>query len=119
MQIFVFSIKLTLLIIMSYYKTVLQVQTEKGDLKIHKLYCLFLPKVIWYLFDRSPKTQIIFQQVHGKYKTTMCRDLLLPQSCPRGASCTFAHTSEEMERYRNQKKQMKSKPDGISGEAGM
>lgn len=47
-------------------------------------------------------------QAHGKYKTTMCRDLLLPQSCPRGASCTFAHTQDEMERYRSQKKNMKN-----------
>ena len=38
----------------------------------------------------------------------MCRDLLLPQSCPRGASCTFAHTQDEMERYRSQKKNMKN-----------
>ena len=51
--------------------------------------------------------QLILFQAHGKYKTTMCRDLLLPQSCPRGASCTFAHTQEEMERYRSQKKNLK------------
>lgn len=38
---------------------------------------------------------------HGaKYKISMCRDLTLRSSCPRGANCTFAHTEEELDRYR-------------------
>ena len=33
-----------------------------------------------------------------KYKTSMCRDLMQSGSCPRGNSCTFAHSQEELER---------------------
>lgn len=38
---------------------------------------------------------------HGaKYKISMCRDLTLRSSCPRGANCTFAHSEEELDKYR-------------------
>jgi RING finger/CCCH-type zinc finger protein len=33
-----------------------------------------------------------------KYKTSMCRDLAHRGKCPRGQSCTFAHSQEEMEK---------------------
>ena len=39
-----------------------------------------------------------------KYKTSMCRDFEQKQSCPRGASCTFAHSKQEMDRYRARNK---------------
>ncbi|XP_055064974.2 roquin-2 [Misgurnus anguillicaudatus] len=39
-------------------------------------------------------------QPNSKYKTSMCRDLRQQGGCPRGASCTFAHTQEELEKYR-------------------
>lgn len=34
----------------------------------------------------------------ARYKVSMCRDLALRGSCPRGANCTFAHSEEELER---------------------
>ncbi|KAM8710889.1 hypothetical protein ACLKA7_017505 [Drosophila subpalustris] len=45
-----------------------------------------------------------------KYKISLCRDLNVRRVCPRGASCTFAHSQEEVERYRarNRSKHMKS-----------
>ncbi|PZC74617.1 hypothetical protein B5X24_HaOG207408 [Helicoverpa armigera] len=36
---------------------------------------------------------------HTKYKVSMCRDAATRSFCPRGASCTFAHSEEELERY--------------------
>uniref|UniRef100_A0A672L8H0 RING-type E3 ubiquitin transferase n=1 Tax=Sinocyclocheilus grahami TaxID=75366 RepID=A0A672L8H0_SINGR len=39
-------------------------------------------------------------QPNCKYKTSMCRDLRQQGGCPRGASCTFAHTQEELEKHR-------------------
>ncbi|XP_051972925.1 roquin-2 [Xyrauchen texanus] len=39
-------------------------------------------------------------QSNSKYKTSMCRDLRQQGGCPRGASCTFAHTLDELEKYR-------------------
>ncbi|KAH8375495.1 hypothetical protein KR200_004447 [Drosophila serrata] len=59
-----------------------------------------------------------------KYKISLCRDLNVRRVCPRGASCTFAHSQEEVERYRarNRGKHMKTPlalqgPPGISGGA--
>ncbi|XP_063240997.1 roquin-1 isoform X2 [Bacillus rossius redtenbacheri] len=37
---------------------------------------------------------------NAKYKISMCRDLTLKGSCPRGTNCTFAHSEEELEKYR-------------------
>eukprot|EP00062_Callorhinchus_milii_P017285 gi/632969507/ref/XP_007901123.1/ PREDICTED: roquin-1 isoform X3 [Callorhinchus milii] len=36
----------------------------------------------------------------SKYKTSVCRDLRQGGGCPRGVSCTFAHSQEELERFR-------------------
>ena len=33
-----------------------------------------------------------------RYKTSMCRDYSSRGACPRGPTCTFAHTQEEMEK---------------------
>ncbi|XP_030647541.1 roquin-1a [Chanos chanos] len=41
---------------------------------------------------------------HSKYKTYMCRDMRQKGGCPRGASCTFAHSQEELEKYRKMNK---------------
>ncbi|CAG9781763.1 unnamed protein product [Diatraea saccharalis] len=38
---------------------------------------------------------------HNKYKVAMCRDAATRSFCPRGNSCTFAHSEEELERYRS------------------
>uniref|UniRef100_A0A9J7YKB3 RING-type E3 ubiquitin transferase n=1 Tax=Cyprinus carpio carpio TaxID=630221 RepID=A0A9J7YKB3_CYPCA len=43
---------------------------------------------------------------HSKYKTYMCRDMKQKGGCPRGASCTFAHTQEELEKYRKMNKRL-------------
>ncbi|XP_013418060.1 roquin-1 isoform X1 [Lingula anatina] len=53
--------------------------------------------------------------VHNlKYKTSMCRDLVQMGSCPRGATCTFAHSEEEMERHRNRNKRWTGKVSSSS-----
>ncbi|KAH9503316.1 Roquin-2 [Bulinus truncatus] len=36
-----------------------------------------------------------------RYKTSMCRDFSARGTCPRGNTCTFAHSQEELERYRS------------------
>ncbi|KAJ2954076.1 hypothetical protein O0L34_g2291 [Tuta absoluta] len=38
---------------------------------------------------------------HTKYKVSMCRDAATRSFCPRGNNCTFAHSEEELERYRS------------------
>lgn len=35
-----------------------------------------------------------------KYKISMCRDLALRSTCPRGPNCTFAHSEDELDMYR-------------------
>lgn len=35
----------------------------------------------------------------------MCRDLTLRGSCPRGTNCTFAHSADELEKYRAKNRQ--------------
>ncbi|XP_074655486.1 uncharacterized protein LOC141909054 [Tubulanus polymorphus] len=42
----------------------------------------------------------------AKYKTSMCRDYIQKNSCPRGAICTFAHSDDEMEKYRAKSKRI-------------
>ncbi|KAJ4926168.1 hypothetical protein JOQ06_008351 [Pogonophryne albipinna] len=39
-------------------------------------------------------------QANSKYKTSMCRDLRQQGGCPRGTNCTFAHTQDELEKFR-------------------
>jgi RING finger/CCCH-type zinc finger protein len=46
----------------------------------------------------SRKLQDTSHSPHTKYKISMCRDLTLRGSCPRGTNCTFAHTNEELEK---------------------
>ncbi|XP_030763217.1 roquin-1 isoform X2 [Sitophilus oryzae] len=48
----------------------------------------------------SRKVQDASHSQHTKYKISMCRDLTLRGSCPRGTNCTFAHSNEELEKYR-------------------
>lgn len=36
----------------------------------------------------------------AKYKVSMCRDLTLRGSCPRGTNCTFAHSESELDKFR-------------------
>ncbi|KAL9904970.1 LOW QUALITY PROTEIN: uncharacterized protein LOC119637924 [Glossina fuscipes] len=37
---------------------------------------------------------------NAKYKISLCRDLTKKRVCPRGPNCTFAHSTEERQRYR-------------------
>lgn len=46
----------------------------------------------------SRKLQESNHSQHAKYKISMCRDLTLKGSCPRGTNCTFAHSNEELEK---------------------
>ncbi|KAM3599288.1 uncharacterized protein V6R79_003243 [Siganus canaliculatus] len=39
-------------------------------------------------------------QPNSKYKTSMCRDFRQQGGCPRGTNCTFAHTQDELEKFR-------------------
>ncbi|XP_049818439.1 uncharacterized protein LOC109604845 isoform X3 [Aethina tumida] len=48
----------------------------------------------------SRKVQDSGHSQHTKYKINMCRDLTLRGSCPRGTNCTFAHSADELEKYR-------------------
>lgn len=50
------------------------------------------------LGSRSPPPFAFQPQPNSKYKTSMCRDLRLQGGCPRGSSCTFAHTQDELEK---------------------
>uniref|UniRef100_A0A8C7UZZ7 RING-type E3 ubiquitin transferase n=1 Tax=Oncorhynchus mykiss TaxID=8022 RepID=A0A8C7UZZ7_ONCMY len=52
---------------------------------------------------------------HSKYKTYMCRDMKQKGGCPRGASCTFAHSQEELEKYRKMNKRLAARLPGSSG----
>jgi RING finger and CCCH-type zinc finger domain-containing protein len=38
---------------------------------------------------------------NNKYKINLCRDLQTRGNCPRGTNCTFAHSEEELEKYRS------------------
>ncbi|GIY66861.1 roquin-2 [Caerostris darwini] len=42
--------------------------------------------------------------LNAKYKTSMCRDLTQRRNCPRGLNCTFAHSQEELEKFRAKSK---------------
>ncbi|XP_046410424.1 roquin-1 [Neodiprion fabricii] len=41
-----------------------------------------------------------------KYKVSMCRDLALRGSCPRTTSCTFAHSDQELDKYRSKNRKL-------------
>lgn len=54
----------------------------------------------------SRKVQDPTHSQHNKYKISMCRDLTLRGSCPRGTNCTFAHSNEELEKYRSKSRKL-------------
>ena len=62
------------------------------------------------------------QSAHGshgiKYKTSLCRDLLRG-GCPRGANCTFAHSEEELDRYRSRHRKNSGKLRNGTGEGSL
>eukprot|EP00794_Sanderia_malayensis_P009456 gene9456-10444_t len=58
------------------------------------------------------------QTHNSKYKTSMCRDIIRPGRCPRGSRCNFAHSQEELDKFRKKRwpSQMSSGMNG-SGES--
>uniref|UniRef100_A0A8C7YAN2 RING-type E3 ubiquitin transferase n=1 Tax=Oryzias sinensis TaxID=183150 RepID=A0A8C7YAN2_9TELE len=56
---------------------------------------------------------------HSKYKTYMCRDMKQKGGCPRGASCTFAHSQEELEKYRKMNKRLAARSGGLMSDEGI
>ncbi|XP_072176442.1 uncharacterized protein [Diadema setosum] len=52
------------------------------------------------------KKAMDLQTQNIKYKTSMCRDIMQKGGCPRGPSCTFAHSEEELEKYRAKSRQL-------------
>ncbi|XP_022094877.1 uncharacterized protein LOC110981556 [Acanthaster planci] len=53
--------------------------------------------------------KVLEQQTQNiKYKTSMCRDITQKRGCPRGSNCTFAHSEEELERFRAKSRRMLS-----------
>ncbi|CRK95464.1 CLUMA_CG008933, isoform A [Clunio marinus] len=74
-----------------------------------------LVKYIQHHGNRKP--QDVSHLSHStRYKISFCRDLSIRGNCPRGQNCTFAHSDEELERYRAKMKknvmrqQMKDMP---------
>ncbi|XP_028032969.1 roquin-1 isoform X2 [Bombyx mandarina] len=47
----------------------------------------------------SPQARTTPTPTQGRYKMAMCKDVLR-SLCPRGNSCMYAHSEEELERYR-------------------
>ncbi|XP_044271007.1 roquin-1 [Tribolium madens] len=67
----------------------------------------------------SRKLQDTTHPQHAKYKISMCRDLTLRGNCPRGTNCTFAHSNEELEKYRakNRKTIIRNKEHRIDSQS--
>lgn len=65
------------------------------------------------------KLQDTTHSQHAKYKISMCRDLTLRGSCPRSTNCTFAHSNEELEKYRakNRKTMIRNKEHRIDSQS--
>ncbi|XP_026812653.1 roquin-2 [Rhopalosiphum maidis] len=52
--------------------------------------------------NKGLKNESIQNQTNvPRYKVSLCRDLMIRGTCPRGGGCTFAHSEEELEKYRN------------------
>nr|XP_057912039.1 roquin-2 isoform X2 [Doryrhamphus excisus] len=70
---------------------------------------LVVQGLVEFIHKFSKKTQDSPQpQVNSKYKTSMCRDLRHQGGCPRGSNCTFAHTQDELEKFRLRNKKSSS-----------
>ncbi|XP_043914245.1 roquin-2 isoform X3 [Protopterus annectens] len=60
-------------------------------------------------------------QPNSKYKTSMCRDLRQQGGCPRGTNCKFAHSQDELEKYRMKNKKITAtvRPFTLLNKAGI
>lgn len=56
---------------------------------------------------------------NAKYKISMCRDLTLRGTCPRGTNCTFAHSEDELEKYRAKNRKINSRTPNPSSKENM
>ncbi|XP_016137778.1 roquin-1-like [Sinocyclocheilus grahami] len=91
---------------------------EDGSALSRKVLVLFVVQRLEPRFPQASKTsighvvQLLYRAScfkppqHSKYKTYMCRDMKQKGGCPRGASCTFAHSQEELEKYRKMNKRL-------------
>ncbi len=52
---------------------------------------------------------------NAKYKISMCRDLVMRSTCPRGTNCTFAHSKEELEKYQAKSRKINSRTPTVPG----
>lgn len=50
----------------------------------------------------------------AKYKISMCRDLTLRGSCPRGSNCTFAHSESELDKFRGRNRKVPVNENNLS-----
>nr|XP_039255077.1 roquin-1-like isoform X1 [Styela clava] len=61
------------------------------------------------IFSKSHKPHDLWHDEESpsqtaKFKTSFCRDIKSKGRCPRGSSCTFAHSEEELHHHRNKRK---------------
>ncbi|KAL4224023.1 Zinc ion binding [Mactra antiquata] len=57
-----------------------------------------------FLQNAGSRKHELFTPFNSRYKTSMCRDYSERGNCPRGSSCTFAHSDEELDRHRQKNK---------------
>ncbi|VVC27713.1 Zinc finger, RING-type,Zinc finger, RING/FYVE/PHD-type,Zinc finger, CCCH-type,Zinc finger [Cinara cedri] len=61
--------------------------------------------------NKSIKNESVQSQTNvPRYKVSLCRDLMIRGTCPRGGGCTFAHSEEELEKYRNKNRKNRVVP---------
>lgn len=49
--------------------------------------------------NKGVKNEAVQSQTNvPRYKVSLCRDLVMRGTCPRGGGCTFAHSEEELEK---------------------
>ena len=59
-------------------------------------------------YSLSPSFPPSLSQIqNGRFKTGMCPYLPKPGGCPKGERCTYAHSEEERDRFRNLAKPVK------------
>lgn len=63
------------------------------------------------VFEDSAGAGTANNNANSRYKTSMCRDLAIHGSCPRGKNCTFAHSMAEIETYRNKNQRTTIQPN--------
>ncbi|XP_050548992.1 roquin-1 [Daktulosphaira vitifoliae] len=67
--------------------------------------------------NKGLKNELIQNQANTtRYKVSMCRDLMTRGTCPRGGGCTFAHSEDEIEKYRNKNRKTRNIAIGVDHE---